>query len=352
MIAALLLAAGLVAATPASLIPPGWGAKRAAQADSPLVASGPVIGGRRPGAAAVPYVPTQASLRPSPAKLGQRLLYRGNVLVPSGTRVRFDRPAAGGALTWGAPRTGQTSVDSRRLPVLYGGVDSAWVEVPLQVFTTGPAAVPGLAVELRTADGRRLVRRLPTAHVMVLPTLTAADSNATLRALHGPFGAPWWERVPWPLVIGGLLVLAAVVAAIVLARRRRKAVPAPAPVAAAPAPARDPGADALLALAKLRALRLPQAGRFADHAFELTRILRRYLEAVMGTPRPGDTSGELVERLRNSRLGPEEVARLEGLLGLWDRVKFARAPLGLEEAERCEAAVEALVRRRDVREVA
>jgi hypothetical protein len=352
VIAALLLAAGLVAATPASLIPPGRGAKRAAAADSPLVTSGPVIGGRRPGTAAVPYLPTRVSLRPSPAKLGQRLAYRGSVLVPSGTRVRFDRPAPGGVLTWGTPRTGQTSVDSNHLPMLDGGVDSAWVDVPLQVFTTGLVAVPGVAVELRTADGRRLVRRLPTAHVVVLPTLTAADSNATLRALHGPFGAPWWERVPWPLVIGGLLVLAAGIGAIVLARRRRRPAAAAAPAVPAPVPARDPAADALAALAKLRALRLPQAGRFADHAFELTRILRRYLEAVMGTPRPGDTSGELVERLRHTRLGPEEVARLEGLLGLWDRVKFARAPLGLEEAERCEAAVEALVRRRDVREVA
>jgi len=65
----------------------------------------------------------------------------------------------------------------------------------------------------------------------------------------------------------------------------------------------------------------------------------------VGTPRPGDTSGELVSRLRQSRLSNEDVNRLEGLLGLWDRVKFARAPLGVEEAVRCEAAVESLVRR-------
>jgi hypothetical protein len=47
------------------------------------------------------------------------------------------------------------------------------------------------------------------------------------------------------------------------------------------------------------------------------------------------------------------VQRLEGLLGLWDRVKFARAPLDADEAGRCEAAVELLVRRRErPREVA
>src|SRR5262249_39607109 len=63
------------------------------------------------------------------------------------------------------------------------------------------------------------------------------------------------------------------------------------------------------------------------------------------TPRPGDTSGELMERLKASRLPPDDLERLEGLLGLWDRVKFARWPLTEAEAQRCEEAVEAYVRR-------
>jgi len=100
-----------------------------------------------------------------------------------------------------------------------------------------------------------------------------------------------------------------------------------------------------IALAKLREERLPEQGRFDAHALALTRILRRYLEARLGTPRPGDTSTELLQRLRASRLASDDVQRLEGLLGLWDRVKFARAPLDVPEAQRCETAVESLVRR-------
>lgn len=354
MTAALLLSASLLGLLPGALVPPGWSDKR--QSDDSAraaLAAQARVGPRRPPPAAA-RMPTRVRITPSPARLGQQLSYRGDILVRPGTRVRFDRPRSGGEFTWGEPRTGRQSVSSDRLGgEWYAGVDSAWIEVPLQVFASGPVAVPGLVVEIVPPPGQggRLVSRLPAGRVLVLPTVTAADSNARLRALHGPFGAPWWERVPWRLVLAGLFVVAAVVAAIAIARRRRP-VAAPVPVAAAVRPARDPSYEALAELARLRALRLPQAGRFGDHALELTRILRRYLEAVVGTPRPGDTSGELVERLRQSRLAPEDVARLEGLLGLWDRVKFARAPLGVDEAERCEAAVEALVRRRDAREVA
>ncbi len=274
-----------------------------------------------------------------------------------GHRPRGHRfcPAAGGEFSWGEPRTGRTSL-GRSPYAPYEAADSLWLEAPLQVFATGPVSVPGPVLEITppAADGgaaHRMVRRLPTAHLVVLPTVTAADTNAQWRALHGPVRAPWWERVPWRWVIGGALLVAALVTAFVLLRRR-KPVPVTAPAPARAVAVRDPAAEALAALAELRRQQLPEAGRYGDHALALTRILRRYLEAVVGTPRPGDTSGELVARLRQSRLEPADVERLEGLLGLWDRVKFARAPLGLEEARRCESAVETLVRRGGAREVA
>jgi len=222
-----------------------------------------------------------------------------------------------------------------------------WLEARLQIFEVGRREVPGPFVQLSaTPRSTRPARaRLPRVQVTILPSVTAADSAAGLRALHGPVGAPWWERVPWLPVLLGLALLVALVAW--LRRRRRRPVAAPRP-AASPAMARprlDPSTEALRALAALRAQGLPVEGRFAEHAFELTGILRRYLEATVATPRPGDTSGELLERLRDSRMPEDDYERLEGLLQLWDRVKFARAPLTEAEAGRCEEAVEAYVRR-------
>lgn len=215
------------------------------------------------------------------------------------------------------------------------------IEVPLQAFALGQLSVPGLRFEIDDGRGPRIYR-LPTVTLTVVPVLSAADSSADFRAVHGPLAAPWWERVPWTWVILGLLGVTAIVALVVWRRWRRRA-PAAAPLSAPEA--RDPRLEALAALAALRGLNLPEHGRFAEHAFRLGQILRRYLEVVTRTTRPGDTTPELVAHLRQAGLEPDDLARLSGLLRAWDQVKFAREPFTLDEAIRAERATEAFLRR-------
>jgi hypothetical protein len=291
-------------------------------------------------------MPMRARIGPAPARIGQALTYRGMVLVEHDVKVKFEPPQSGGSLTWSKPRAGREQRGWVRN--VSAGYDSVWFEARLQVFETGLVPVPGPVIQLSRLPGTTHggVTRLPVVRISILPTITAADSNAELRGLHGPLPAPWWERVPWlPIFVLLLLVLAFVVIRRLLKRRKPRPAVAPA-VASAPArPRLDAGAEALRALAALRARELPGQGRFGEHALELTAILRRFLEATVTTPRPGDTSGELLDRLRSSRVSADDYERLEGLLQLWDRVKFARAPLTVEEAARCEEAVESYVRR-------
>jgi hypothetical protein len=285
---------------------------------------------------------------PSPAKVGQAIRYLAVVRADRDQKVRFDPPRSGGEFTWSELRAG------REHPMWWKqsanlALDSVWFEARLQVFTTGLISIPGPVVRLdplpnSTGPG---FTRLPTAHLVVTPTVTSADSNQSLRGLHGPLGAPWWERVPLVAIVVGLGLLVAWVFVLRQLRRRvRKPVRrTTAPLAPPLRPRLDPAAEALRALFTLRAKKLPAQQRFGEHALELTAILRRFLEATVATPRPGDTSGELLERLKASRLDQADLERLEGLLGLWDRVKFARAPLTEAEAARCEDAVEGYVRR-------
>jgi hypothetical protein len=287
---------------------------------------------------------------PSPARIGQALHYRAHVFVGPNQKVRFEPPQSGGEFTWSELRAGRSRqgvVAMWRHGKVYG--DSVWFEARLQVFATGLIEVPGLRLRLDPAPNSSVAgsTRLPTARVMITPTVTSADSNQALRGLHGPIGAPWWERVPVAAIVAGLALLGVWVFVLRKLRRRvRKPVRrAPSPVAASVRPRLDPAAEALRALFTLRAKKLPAQQRCGEHALELTAILRRFLEATVSTPRPGDTSGELLERLRASRTEPADLERLEGLLGLWDRVKFARAPLTEVEATRCEEAVEGYVRR-------
>jgi hypothetical protein len=285
-----------------------------------------------------------AGVRPAVAELGQRVIYRGWVMSPGAPlAARWLAPEASQALTWGMPTVRRSRVRGRDLPPAtlqqVNPGETLLVQIPLQAFALGRQSVPGLSVEIMDQRGLR-VERLPVVALDVIPVLTAADSNASYRQLHAPIAAPWWERVPWRWVVLGLLALAAVIAVIILWRRRRP-VPAAAPVALPV----DPRAEALAALAALRALNLPEHGRFAEHAFRLGQILRRYLEAVTGIARPGDTTPELVLHLKAAGLPPDDQTRLANLLRVWDRVKFAREPFTLDEAVRAERAVETYLRR-------
>ena len=287
-------------------------------------------------------------LTPSSAHVGEAIRYLAVVKADRDQRVQFQPPKGGEDLSWSMLRAGRAHPAWWRQSA-YEAKDSVWFEARLQVFATGIVSVPGITAQVDPAPGtfRGGSIQLPEARVLVVPSVTAADSDQSLRGLHGPLGAPWWERLPMALIVTGLLLVAAWVFVLrKLRRRQRKPARRPAaPVLAPSRPRIDPAAEALRALFTLRAKKLPAQQRFGEHALELTAILRRFLEATVATPRPGDTSGELLERLKASRLEKADLERLEGLLGLWDRVKFARAPLTETEATRCEESVEAYVRR-------
>jgi hypothetical protein len=285
--------------------------------------------------------PCQASVRPGIVRIGQPAIYRGRVVVRPGTALRWQMSVGGGAFEWGSPRT-------RRIPAYSGSLgqgvvaDTMQIEVGLLAFTPGILSVPGVGFEVREPNGIRRMGQLPVIRLAVAPVLSPDDTSASLRPLRGPLGAPWWEVVPWRAV--GLAALAVVAVALVARRLRRRRAPVAGRVRARPPV--DPATAALEALAALRELRLPEQGRFAGHAFELTRILRRFLEATQGTPRPGDSTPELVVHLGGTELAPAERERVAELLAAWDRVKFARAVSSPEEARRAEDAVEGLARRR------
>lgn len=288
--------------------------------------------------------PCQASVRPGIVRIGQPVLYRGRVLLRRGADLRWQVPAGGEAFEWGSPRIQRIPAYSgsrnRAKEVLFA--DTLQVELSLQAFTPGMLIVPGLGFEVREANGSRWTGQLPMVRLGVAPVVSPGDTSASLRPLRGPLGAPWWERVPWRIV--GLVALALLVAVFVVWRLRRRSAPVAEGVRARPP--KDPATVALEALAALRALRLPEHGRFAGHAFELTRILRRFLEATQDAPRPGDSTPELVVHLGATRLTPAERRNVAELLATWDRVKFARVASSPVEARWAENAVEGLVRRR------
>lgn len=284
----------------------------------------------------------RVSVDPRVVHLGEPAVYRGYVVVRPDVDVRWLPPEANDALTWGERHV-------RRAPRFYGGgahpstADTLSVEIVVQAFQPGRLDIPGLRVQID--DGSRTrVHRLPTTTLAVVPMIAVNDSSADFRAVHGPLPAPWWERVRWDWVILGAMGIAAIVAALMWSRRHKRKPG----LTAAPAASRGPLVEALEALTALRALHLPEQGRFAEHSFRLGQLLRHYLEAVTLTTRPGDTSPELVRHVAQAGRNPEDLARLAAILGVWDRVKFARQPFTLDEAALGEQTTESFLHRAEM----
>lgn len=302
-----------------------------------------------------PGLAVRASVEPPVAQIGERVTYRGSILLDQG-RYQWLPPEASEDLTWGTPvprlRHGGKGVprpDPKKPRVNSGAPDTLTIEIPLQVFRTGTVTLPGLRFQEKAGPTRASMGspeppepprtfRLPAVTLVVKSVLTARDSTADLRPVRGPFGAPWWERIPWRWVAAVAIVIAGAVAMWLLRRRKR---PVLAPAAAGPTAVEV----ALAELAALRGLHLPAHGRFAEHAFHLTRIARSFLEAIARTPRPGDTTNELLEHLEASGMDPADLDRFADLLRAWDRVKFARASSNPDETRRAEDQVESMVRR-------
>jgi Domain of unknown function (DUF4381) len=274
----------------------------------------------------------RATVEPVNVRLGEPARYRAVVLLPPGTsHARWVPPKNDEEWTWG-PLSPQ-----RIRSVSSGALDTLVVETTVQSFRTGTQMVPGLRFEAG-APGAVRTHRVPEAALSVIPMLSAADSNADLRPPRGPAAAPWWETVPWHWVLLAVVVLAAAYALFRWWRSRARRVQPGV------APSVDPAVAALAELAALRGLHLPAHGRFAEHAFQLTRIIRRYLEVMVHAPRPGHTSSELMAALERTRLSDDDRRMLSALLRVWDRIKFARATSTAEESRRSEEMVEQLIR--------
>ena len=275
-----------------------------------------------------------SSVSPAYVHIGETANLSAFVELPPGAPMqpKWLPPDSSMALTWGLLRP------SRR-PTRTGTGDTLFIEATVQAFQLGNVVIPGMSFIDASKPGSPPMR-LPAVRLTVLPMIPATDSAADLKPVRGPLKAPWWEVVPWGWVIA-IGLFAGLLAWLVVWLRRR-----PSASVTAVVPFLDPTEVALTRLAELRARNLPDTGQFGAHAFELTVILRRFLEATAVRLRPGYTTSDLTRRLEEASVPAGEAMVLVSLLRVWDRVKFGRAPFTMDEARRSEDAVEQFVRRR------
>jgi len=207
-----------------------------------------------------------------------------------------------------------------------------------QHITLAPAAagdftIPVLQANATLADGQLLTLQSTPIPVKVT-SLLAGDAGTApeLRDIEEPLEAP----IPLEWKLGGLLAVLLLVGAFVWWKWFRKAKIVEAP-AAPPVP---PGQAALARLDALNASELLEAGDYRAFHFELSDILRQYIERRFSLRAQEQTTDEFLAGLPDQRVfNSEQQLLLQDFLRRSDLVKFAkyapRAGQSREAAEAC-----------------
>ena len=175
--------------------------------------------------------------------------------------------------------------------------------------------------------------------ISVRSVLAADEVESDYRDIKTTVAVPVETAIPsWALAAGAVILTAAVLGAllIVLSRRRaRRPVPVP------PVPAH---VWARRMLDRLEARRLLGDGRFHEFYFELSGIVRKYIERRFDIMAPERTTEEFLrETRRSSVLGDEHKTLLAGFLVAADMVKFALHEPSIAESEAALAAARRFV---------
>lgn len=281
-------------------------------------------------ALAAPPVDLSARVSPTTITVGDPVRYEITVTHPAAARV--DLPAVRG-------NTGSLEVLDHAIrsdSAAEGRVTLTHV-LTLAAYDVGIDTLPPQRVEVRSGpDTTVLVLYTPPTILTVEATAPDARDLADIhdgQRLPRPF--PWWIPLAVLLLAGAGMAIRTWRARRAARRARR---PLPAPHAASAAEAALARLDALAR----EAVATPAAAR--AFAFTLSEILREYLAGQYGIDALEATTPELLERVNDTGLTPDERAWLHGACDELDGVKFAGMPLTADAATRLLQTTRTLVR--------
>ena len=292
--------AALVAAL--SIAAPSWaqGVDAGAPAATAPAAPGPT-----------PEVRFQVRVEPPEVKLGDEVHYRVRFRAPRGVRVYF--PEIPNVAPFQVVPGGRQETRSED-----GGDAVVDVDLTLRIYRLGLQKIPPIDVPILGVEGETASVVLPKQRVRVLSRLAAeAEPELAPPGEPVPVIATNWTLV-WALVVlGSVLVAAALTVFVMWLLRGRERAAAPPPP---PRPARE------IALGKLAAVereRLPEKGELMVYYVRISEAVREYFGNRYDFDGLMTTTFEMLQILAGRDLGELPAARTREFLEECDLVKFA-----------------------------
>lgn len=189
------------------------------------------------------------------------------------------------------------------------------LDIQLQAFELGQVEIP-----TQTIAGNII----PALPISVKASLASTSNQQLLSTLPiGRLKVTWWPYI----LLGLIVIIIAVLLGYFWRARQRKLLPEPVYI-----DPRSPEEIANEELNELLSRNLLDSGKEKVFYGELSRILRQFLERILGVSLMELTSYECLQQLR-SRLDVQTSKRVENVLTEGDMVKFAKTALNSDEHE-------------------
>ena len=187
----------------------------------------------------------------------------------------------------------------------------------LDIYEAGTYTIPAVTVSYRTEDGGEWVEVVSDEIIVEVKSLLDGEAEtAEIRDIKGPLST---YNVTLLYIALAVLIAVAIIVAIVLflrKRKRRKEIIVP------PRPAHEIAFEAFEELVKKDLL---GNGRINEYYFELSNIVRHYLENRFQLRAPEMTTEEFLSTLRQTdKLQADHKVLLKDFMSHCDMVKFAK----------------------------
>lgn len=190
----------------------------------------------------------------------------------------------------------------------------------ITAWDTGFYIIPPIAFSYKTPDTEALTS-VNTYPVLLTVNTVAIDTSQGIKGIKDPLDTPFQISEIKNWLIGGGLVLLAIIGLIVFLVTRK---PKPVEVVEAPAPKIPPHVLAIERLNELKGKGLWEAGNEKGYHSELTDILRQYLEDRFGFYAMESTTDEIMDRAQRLTMSGDQRENLAWIFKLSDLVKFAK----------------------------
>ena len=237
--------------------------------------------------------------------VGDRVLFTVTAVVPKGATVVPPDPANS---------FGQLAVkswDNRKTPLALA--DSISFDYVLTTYKAENCTIPPLPYFLENGAAHDTLRTesVPLTIIPLCRSDSADIMDLKPQQVTGKRPLLWL----W-LLLGVWAAATAVLIALHFFRKLKKPLPPPPP--------KPPYEEALEALTALEAKQYLQKGMIREYVFELSEILKRYIERRFGINAAEFTTEEMLAWLGVSQLDKEQKNSLEWFFRAADPVKFAR----------------------------